>query len=88
MNHISILFAGWLAMALVSVIEFSTYAQIPQDVPIPDGYEQLFEEISKAMEKYPGAAARFSIHDRNATGNPDAGDTQGGLMSCLLRASL
>lgn len=70
MNRKRIFLAGFLAISFVSAHWASGHAQTPtksEDFPLPSGYEGLFEEISKAMKKYPGAAARFSIRDRQAT---------------------
>ena len=65
--------AGFLAISFMSTPLSGAYAQTsaPQDdVQIPAGYEAMFEEIGRTMAKFPGAAARFSIRDRQATPIP------------------
>jgi hypothetical protein len=55
------------AAVIIAVLNMGPAAYAQSDnqskAPLPKGYEGLFRDISTAMNKYPGAAARFTIND-------------------------
>ncbi len=56
-----------LAILFISAPWSHVSAQAPQDeVPVPAGFENMFDEMAKLMKKYPGAAARFTLRDHKA----------------------
>jgi hypothetical protein len=73
MNYREAFFGGFIAISVVPAQWMGAQAQAPtENIKVPNGYGKLFEEIATAMKKYPGAAARFTIRDRNATNRSPA----------------